>query len=65
MADEQDAVAELFATIACEQVVVNEIAAATARLVAIQGAKRSLACLDEDSLHQALALRHAMLGAGA
>lgn len=64
MADDQDAVAELFATIACEQVVIDEIAAATERLVAIQRAKRELASY-ADSLHRALALRHAALGASA
>ena len=65
MNDDHDHVAELFAQIASEQGVIDQLAAGTQRLQAIQQAKRDLAQLDSASLRRAIARRHAALEASA
>ena len=61
MVEDPDEVAELFATIASEQDVIDQIASGAERLRAIQRAKQHLASLDAEALRQALARRHAAL----
>ncbi len=61
MTEERDDVARLFDQIACEQDVIDQLAAGTVRLQAIQRAKRELAALDASALRRAMARRHAVL----
>ena len=65
MNDDRDHVTGLFAQIASEQDVIDQLAAGTQRLQAIQQAKRDLAQLDSASLRRAIARRHAALEASA
>lgn len=62
MIQDPDVVSRLFAAIASEQDVIDQITAGTQRLQVIQQAKRDLAALDADALRQAVRLRHAALG---
>ncbi len=61
MTEERDDVARLFDQIACEQDVIDRLAAGTVQLQAIQRAKRELAALDASALRRAVARRHAVL----
>ena len=61
MTEERDDVARLFDQIACEQDVIDQLAAGTVQLQAIQRAKRELAALDASVLRRAEARRHAAL----
>jgi hypothetical protein len=65
MNNDHDQVGLLFAQIASEQDVIDQLAASAQRLQAIQQAKRDLAQLDSASLRRAIARRHAALEASA
>ena len=62
MTDDPDMAAALFAEIATEQQVIDQLEEGTAQLRRIQQAKRDLAQLDPSALRTALARRHASLG---
>lgn len=65
MNTDRDEVARLFEQIASEQQVIDQLAAGTLRLQAIQAAKRKLAELDAAAVRRAVAKRHAALEVGA
>ena len=65
MTDDPDKAAALFAEIATEQQVIDQLAEGTERLRAIQQAKRDLAQLEPSALRAALERRHASLVEGA
>ena len=65
MTDDPDKAAGLFAEIATEQEVIDQLAEGTAKLRRIQQAKRDLALLDPSALRAALERRHASLVEGA
>lgn len=65
MSEDRDDVAWLFDQIACEQEVIDQLAAGARRLQAIQLAKRELAALDATAVRRAVARRHAALGMSA
>ena len=65
MNDDHDHVTGLFAQIASEQEVIDQLAANAVRLQEIQRAKRELASLDVATLRRAVARRHAALAVGA
>lgn len=65
MSGKHDDVARLFDQIAGEQDVIDQLAASTRRLQAIQEAKRELATLNPSDLRRAVAQRHAVLEVGA
>lgn len=65
MNTDRDEVARLFEQIASEQQVIDQLAAGTLRLQAIQAAKRKLADLDAAAVRRAVAQRHAALEVGA
>ena len=65
MTDEPDQAAALFAEIASEQQVIDELAAGTDKLRRIQQAKRDLAALDPSALRTALERRRAAFVEGA
>ena len=65
MTDDPDKAAALFAEIATEQQVIDQLAEGTERLRAIQQAKRDLAQLEPSALRAALGRRHASLVEGA
>ena len=65
MTDDPDKAAGLFAEIATEQEVIDQLAEGTAKLRRIQQAKRDLALLDPSALRARLDRRHASLVEGA
>lgn len=62
MSEDRDDVTRLFDQIACEQDVIDQLAAGTLRLQEIQQAKRDLATLDAAAIRRAVTRRHAALG---
>ena len=65
MTDDPDKAAALFAEIATEQQVIDQLTEGTERLRSIQQAKRDLAQLEPSALRAALERRHASLVEGA
>ena len=65
MTDDPDKAAALFAEIATEQQVIDQLTEGTERLRSIQQAKRDLAQLEPPALRAALERRHASLVEGA